>query len=175
MKSIWIMGTECYIKTQVEIDTHSKIYIFLFFFNPFIFQPWHHYPWLLLESWAPEQSPQVSPSLPFTLSIDRFQATPCPGFRFHFCPIRSSSRVTGLLALVSERRELSLKAECGICCPGICEQLTFALRIGSRLWTVSTWKRGWSTLFSSPWLARGAQLVSIIFLYANLFRKGIQI
>ena len=85
------------------------------------------------------------------------------------------SRVTGLLALDSERRELSLKAECGVCCPDICEQLTFALRTGSRLWMVSMWTRGWSTLFSSSWLARGAQLVSVIFLCANPFKKGIQI
>lgn len=31
------MGTECYIKTQVEIDTHSKIYIFSFFLIPLFF------------------------------------------------------------------------------------------------------------------------------------------
>ena len=180
MKSIWIIGTERYTKTQVEIGIHSKIYIFFFFFfflvKSLYFSTLTPLPLIITEIMGTPAKPSGKSLTPFQSLNKQISGYPLPRVSISFLP-RSQliSRVTGLLDLDSERRELSLKAECGICRPGICEQLTFALRIGSRLWMVSMWTRGWSTLFSSSWLARGDQLVSVIFLRANPFKKGIQI
>lgn len=94
MRLIWVLVTECYTKLRWSLAFILKyIYpCFVFVKTPLFFNFYSITPNYCWNHGHPGKALIVSPTLPFTLSIDYISGYPFPGFLLNFCPIHSSSQ-----------------------------------------------------------------------------------